>query len=100
MSNFTQNRDEPKLKGKKLILSFTTGAPEAMYLKDGPVGYTIEDFPACYKATCRLTGMDYGGSVHTCGVSHSMRTKPQLVEEQKRLSKAHADRLIKIIETL
>lgn len=97
---FSHGSTGDRLKGKKLILSFTTGAPEAMYRKEGPVGYTIEDFLDCYKATCRLTRMDYVGSIYTCGVSYSMRTKPELVEEQKRLSKAHAERLIKLIETL
>ena len=38
---FSHGSTGDKLKGKKLVLSFTTGAPEEMYSHDGPMGYTI-----------------------------------------------------------
>ena len=58
---FSHGSTGDKLKGKKLVLSFTTGAPEEMYSHDGPMGYTIDEFLPCYKATCRLTQMEYCG---------------------------------------
>lgn len=39
---FSHGSTGDKLKGKKLILSFTTGAPEAMYSSEGAMGYDIE----------------------------------------------------------
>lgn len=64
------------------------------------MGYTLDEFLACYKATCRLTQMEYSGSVYTCGVSYANRTAPALIEQQKNVSAAHAERLIELLETL
>lgn len=97
---FSHGSTGDKLKGKKLVLSFTTGAPEAMYSRNGAMGYDIEDFLPCFKATCRLTQMDYSGYVFTGGVSYGNRTTPELIEQQKKVSVEHADRLIKLLETL
>lgn len=97
---FSHGSTGDKLKGKKLVLSFTMGAPETLYSHEGAMGYMIDEFLACYKATCRLTQMEYSGSVYTCGVSYGNRTTPELIEQQKNVSVAHAERLIKLLETL
>lgn len=97
---FSHGSTGDKLKGKKLILSFTTGAPEAMYSREGAMGYTIDEFLPCYKATCRLCQMEFSGYVYTGGVSYGNRTSPELVEQQNTVSVEHADRLIKLLETL
>ena len=96
---FSHGSTGDKLKGKKLILSFTTGAPEALYSHEGAMGYTIDEFLSCYKATCRLTQMEYCGSVYTCGVSYGNRTAPELIEQQKNVSVEHAERLVQLLET-
>lgn len=77
-----------------------TGAPEEMYSHDGPMGYTIDEFLPCYKATCRLTQMEYCGYVYTGGVSYGNRTSLELVEQQKVMSMKHAERLIRLLDTL
>ena len=41
---FSHGSTGDKLKGKNLILSFTTGAPEAMYSHEGAKGYDIGGF--------------------------------------------------------
>lgn len=97
---FSHGSKGDKLKGKKLVLSFTTGAPEAMYSHNGAMGYDIEDFLPCFKATCRLTQMDYAGYIFTGGVSYGNRTSPELIEQQVKVSEGHAERLIKLLETL
>lgn len=97
---FSHGSTGDKLKGKKLVLSFTTGAPKEMYSHDGPMGYDIEDFLPCFKATCRLTQMDYAGYVFTGGVSYGNRTTPELVRQQKKVSEEHAGRLIELLKTL
>lgn len=97
---FSHGRTGDKLKGKKLVLSFTTGAPEAMYRHEGPMGYTIEEFLPCFKATCRLCQMEFAGYVYTGGVSYGNRTTPELIEAQKAASVKHAERVVELLETL
>lgn len=46
------------LHGKKLILSFTVGAPEAAYSKDGAQGYDIDTFMYPFKSMANLCGLD------------------------------------------
>ncbi len=74
---------ETSSKDKKLVLSFTTGAPETLYSREGAMGYAIDEFLPCYKAVCRLTQMEYCGSVYTCGISYGNRTTPELIEQQR-----------------
>ena len=97
---FSHGRTGDKLKNKKLILSFTTGAPENLYSNEGAMGYTLEEFLSCYKATCRLTQMEYCGSIYTCGVSYANRTSSGLINEQEAISTDHAKRLIQVVEEL
>ena len=97
---FSHGSTGDKLKGKKLVLSFTTGAPEAMYSHDGTMGYTIDEFLPCYKASCQLCQMEFAGYVYTGGVSYGNRTSPELIGQQKATSIEHAKRLIRYLETL
>lgn len=97
---FSHGSTGDKLKGKKLVLSFTTGAPEEMYSHDGPMKYAIDDFLPCYKAMCNLCQMEYVGYVFTGGVSYGSRTNPEQIEAQKAKSVKHAERLIDLLKTL
>ena len=97
---FSHGSNGNKLKGKKLVLSFTTGAPASMYSHDGAMGYTIDDFLPCFKATCNLCQMEFAGYVYTGGVSYANRTTPELIEQQNKVSVEHAKRLIELIRSL
>ena len=97
---FSHGSTGNKLKGKKMILSFTTGAPQEMYSHKGAMGYTIEEFLPCYKATCNLCQMEFAGYIYTGGVSYGTRTTPELIEQQKVKSVEHARKLIKLLKTL
>ena len=97
---FSHGRTGDKLSGKKLVLSITTGAPEALYAKDGPVGFALDDFLACFKATCRLCRMEYAGEIHTCGVSYASRTSEEQIESQNKASTVHAERLVELLKSL
>lgn len=97
---FSHGRTGDKLKGKKFVLSFTTGASESMYRHDGPMGYTIEEFLPCFKATCRLCQMEFAGYVYMGGVSYGNRTMPKLIQAQKAVSVRHAERVVELLETL
>lgn len=96
---FSHGSTGDKLKGKHLILSFTTGAPASMYSKEAG-GHPIEDYLVCFESMCRLTQMTYEGYVYTGGVSYGNRTTPELIEAQKAESVKHAERLIAKIEGL
>ena len=54
-----------KLKGKKLIISLTTGAPKEMYQHDGAMGFEIEEYLSAIISTCKLCQMEYVGYVYT-----------------------------------
>lgn len=97
---FSHGSTGDKLKGKKLVISLTTGAPEEMYAHDGAMGHTIDEFLYCFESACRLCQMEYSGYVYTGGVSYGNRTVPAQIEEQQAKSVDHADRLIAKLRTL
>ncbi len=97
---FSHGKTGDKLKGKQLVLSFTFGASASMYSHDGPMGYNIDEFLPCFKATCRLCQMEFAGYVYTGGVSYANLTTPELIEQQNKVSVEHAERLIKLLESL
>ena len=87
-----------KLKGKKLIISFTTGAPEEAYTKEGRMGYTIEEFLNPIKATCKQCQMVYYGAVKTYGVSYQIRQEKSKEIKEKALK--HAKELAKMLKEI
>lgn len=97
---FSHGSTGDKLKGKKLVLSFTAGAPEEMYRQKETTGFGLEDLLLPYKAMCHLTQLEYCGHVFTGGVSYGNRTTPQLIEAQQNESIKHAERLVRLLETL
>ena len=97
---FSHGRTGDKLKGKKVFVSVTTGAPEAMYARDGAVGYTIEDFLAPIKASCQLCGMTFEGFVYTGGVGYSVRSSQEQIETQKTMATEHAKKVFEKIKVL
>lgn len=54
---FSHGSTGDKLHGKKLLLSFTSGAPEEMYQHGGLQNYTIEEFMPAFKQFAVLCGM-------------------------------------------
>ena len=81
---------------KKLLLSFTTGAPESAYDASFPVEAMAERFVR----TAGLTGMDYVGFIYTGGVSYSLRADTEKRAEMSAASHAHARRLVEKIQSL
>lgn len=100
LHGFSHGSTGDKLKGKKLVLSFTTGAPASLYKKDGMIGHDIDEFLLSYKGVCGLTQMEYCGYIYTGDVSYANRTTPALIEKQKEEAVKHADRLIQLLQTL
>lgn len=96
---FAYGSEGTALQGKKLIASFTTGAPAESYCKESFVGYTLEEiFGAQLKPTANLCGMQLQPFVYTCGVSYANRTDPQALETMKQRCREHAVKLAEVIE--
>ena len=86
---FSHGNEGDKLKGKKIIVSLTTGAPEQAY-------NNIDDFLNPIKSTCKLCQMEYVGNIVTYGVSYQLRNEKGKEIEDKAID--HADRLIKLLD--
>lgn len=90
LHGFSHGSMGDKLQGKKLILSYTSGAPaEAM---------SFDSFFEFVRAACGFTGMEYAGSIHTGGVSYQMRQDPQMLTDIKLKAQQHADKLVELLK--
>ena len=88
---FSHGSTGDKLKGKKVIISLTTGAPEEVY-------ENIDEFLNPIKASCKLCQMEYVGSIVTYGVSYQIRNEKGKEIEEKTIN--HANRLIEMISNI
>lgn len=100
LHGFSHGRTGDKLKGKKLVLSVTAGAPLSAYTHNGAMGCELDELLTAFKATCRLCQMQYYGCVSTGGISYLNRTDPEKIKEQDIISQEHAQRLVNFIEKL
>lgn len=91
---FSHGSKGNKLKGKRLLLSFTTGSPAEAYTLGGPRSYPIEDFLLPIKAIADLAGLEYMGYVYTGGVSYQNRITPEGLELIKQKALSHVDKLM------
>jgi len=89
-----------RLGGKKLLLSFTTGAPAAVYQKDDAFGHTVEDYLPQFATTAALCSLDYQGAVYTNGVSYSARDDEAKINAQRELAENHGARLVAKLKEL
>ncbi|PJK09917.1 NAD(P)H dehydrogenase [Lysobacteraceae bacterium NML08-0793] len=86
------------LGGKKLMVSFTTGAPAAAYARDALMKHAIEDYCAIFESTAILCGLALQPPIYSCGVSYTTRASAEARAAQITQAKAHAARLIAAIE--
>lgn len=93
---FSHGSTGKALAGKKLILSFTTGAPENAYGANFP----LEMLTGRFRQTAGLTGMIYEGYVYTGGVSYADRTDPARAAAMQEAAHVHAKRLAEKIATV
>ena len=81
-----------KLAGKKLLVSFTTGAPEAAYTgKSGSVG-DIHQFVAVFDSIAKVCGLKYLGAMWVNGMSYA--SDAEGIARQQTRAREHAARLI------
>lgn len=70
---FSHGSKGDKLHGKRLVLSFTSGAPEELYKKEALQRYEIEEFLPPLKALANMCGMEFAGYVYSGGLSYQSR---------------------------
>jgi len=81
-----------KLAGKKLIVSFTTGAPEAAYTgKPDSVG-NIREFVAVFDSIAKVCGLNYLGAMWVNGMSYASDAAG--IARQQAQARGHAAKLI------
>lgn len=93
---FSHGSTGKALAHKKLLLSFTTGAPESAY----GGAFPAEMMTGRFSQTAGLTGMVYEGAVATYAVSYADRTDPARAADMTAVSHAHAKRLAEKIASL
>ena len=89
-----------KLGGKKLLFSFTTGAPAVAYQKDGSMKHTVEDYFPAFETTATLCNLDFVKPIYTCGISYTARDDAAAINAQKEQAREHAARLIAKIKEI
>lgn len=88
-----------KLHGKKLLISFTTGTPKAIYAKAGFMQHDMEDYFAAFESTAVMCGLELLPPVYLNGVSFAGRNE-EIIGKQKTEAKAYAEKLTEIIKNL
>lgn len=97
---FSHGSTGNKVRGKKLVLSFTSGAPEEMYQTGGLQNYPIEDFLPPLKQFANLCGMDWCGYIYSGGLSYANRNDETKLKQMHDKSLEHASRLLKHINSI
>lgn len=97
---FSHGTTGDKLQGKKLLLSFTSGAPEEMYRYGSVQNYPIEDFLPPYKQMGCLCGLEWCGYVYTGGLSYVNRQDDQKKALMIERSIIHGQRVFETIKLL
>lgn len=97
---FSHGRTGDKLKGKQLVLSFTSGALEEMYRYDEPQHYHIDDFLPPYKQMANLCGMEWCGYVYSGGLSYASRHDATELVRMKEKAVRHTHLLVEKLKGL
>ncbi|RUT25720.1 flavodoxin family protein [Asaia sp. W19] len=86
-----------RLWGKKLILSFTTGAPMKEYAIDGAMNYEIAAFIPPLRQTALYCGMSFEEPIITTGMHYIPGLSTEADRESiKARARMHSERLAKL----
>ncbi len=89
--------DGAQLAGKKLLVSFTTGAPGEAYQRDGFFRHTVADYLPQFETTATLCQLDYQEPLYTTGIRYAGRDEA-MIQAQRAAAKEHAERLVAKIQ--
>ena len=91
---FSHGTTGDKLRGKQLVLSFTSGAPEEMYRQGGLQCYPIDDFLPAYKQMAKLCGLQWCDYIYSGGLSYASRHDETELARMKDKAIQHAHLLV------
>lgn len=94
LHGFSHGSTGNKLHAKKLVVSFTSGAPEEMYRYDGLQNYPIEDLLSPLKQFANLCGLEWEGYVYSGGLSYANRHDEKKMEDMRARAILHAEKLV------
>lgn len=94
---FAHGSTGDKLRGKRLIASFTSGAPEEMYRHGGAQNYTIEEFLPPLRQFACLCGMEWAGHVYSGGYGTAATRDEEKRAVMRDRALDHARRLAGLI---
>ena len=90
---FSHGSTGNKLHGKKLLISFTSGAPEDMYRHGGLQNYTIDEFMPPFRQFANLCGLEWLDYVYSGGLSYANRGDAATLELMRKAALSHAERV-------
>ncbi|MGD9809216.1 MAG: NAD(P)H-dependent oxidoreductase [Deferribacterales bacterium] len=88
-----------KLAGKKLVISFTTGAPETAYVAGAGKGHTAREFLAPITASAALCNLDLAEIIGSYGMMYIPGFAGDK-DEVTAKAKLHAEKLVRLFESL
>ena len=91
---FSHGSTGNKLHGKKLILSFTSGATEEMYRHGGLQNYPIEEFMPPFIQLANLCGLEWQGYVYSGDLSYASRHDEKKLQDMRSRALEHAGKLV------
>ena len=97
---FSHGSKGKALTGKKLVVSFTSGAPEEMYTAGGVQGYPVDDFLIPLKQFAKACGMTWAGYVYSGGLSYASRHDEQELQRMREKALLHAQRVADLVKSL
>ena len=97
---FSHGSKGKALVGKKLLVSFTSGAPEEMYQAGGVQGYPVDDFLIPLKQFAKACSMEWAGYIYSGGLSYASRHDEEKLAQMKQKAELHADRVAEKVRTL
>ncbi|MDE5843306.1 MAG: NAD(P)H-dependent oxidoreductase [Muribaculaceae bacterium] len=81
------------LHGKRLIISFTAGAPAEAYSPEGYQHFTVQQFMPQFRALSNLCGFDWQEPVYSCGMMLLDPNDKEAAEKFYARANDHAHRL-------
>ena len=97
---FSHGSKGKALTGKKLLASFTSGAPEELYQTGGLQGYPVDDFLIPLKQFAKACSMDWAGYIYSGGLSYASRHDNEKLRQMKEKALLHAERLAEKLRSL
>ena len=91
---FAYGSEGKALQGKRLIISFTTGAPVDAYKEGGFQNFTLDDLTKGFHQLANLCSMTYDGYLATGGLTFFIRDKPEEYKAMVEKLEQHAKNLV------